>query len=172
MGAGRMRFMRGPSFTYASDTTSRSTSTCSNRSCTLAIADCSTFSTVGAMRLFVVRSVLSAAPAFWPRIRSTTSRAFCGEIRIYRASALASMVFLLCRLSHFLRSRLHRVALEGPRRRKFAQLMPHHVFGDVHRDELLAVVDRNGVPHKLGKNGGAPRPRPHHLFLIGGAEHC
>jgi len=51
-----------------------------------------TFSTVGAMRLLVVRSVVNAAPACWPRIRSTTSRAFCGEIRIYRASAFACML--------------------------------------------------------------------------------
>jgi len=55
------------------------------------MADCSTFSTVGAMRLLVVRSVVNACPAFWPRIRSTTSRAFCGEIRMYLASAFACM---------------------------------------------------------------------------------
>ncbi len=42
--------------------------------------------------------------ACWPRIRSTTSRAFCGETRIYLASALASMTILLCRLRRLLRS--------------------------------------------------------------------
>src|SRR3954453_7781463 len=92
MGAGRTRFMRGPSLTYASDTYSASTSTSSDLCCALAIADCSTFSTVGAMPLLVVRRVVSACPAFCPRIRSTTRRAFCGEIRIYLASALVDIL--------------------------------------------------------------------------------
>src|SRR3954469_20927203 len=104
------------------------------------MADCSTFSTVGAMRLLVVRSVLNAAPACLPRIRSTTRRAFCGEIRIYLASALACMTSLyisLGRLRRLLCRRLHRVTLEGPGRRKLAELVPHHILGDIHRDELL-----------------------------------
>src|ERR1700732_801534 len=105
------------------------------------MADCSPFSTVGAMRLLTVRKVVSAAPAFLPRIMSTTSRAFCGETRIYLASALAcirsSFIPLpLCRLGSLLRSGLHRVALEGPGRRKLAQLVPHHVLGDIHRNKL------------------------------------
>ena len=94
MGAGRTRFWRGPSFTYASDTTSRSTSTSSKRSFALAIAESKTLRTVGAMRLFVERSVVRAWSALWPRIRSTTSRAFCGDTLIYLASALASMFAL------------------------------------------------------------------------------
>ena len=36
----------------------------------------------------VVRNTIRAASAFRPRIRSTTSRAFCGEIRRYLPSAL------------------------------------------------------------------------------------
>src|SRR5438445_13500117 len=104
------------------------------------MADFSTFSTVGAMRLLVVRSVVIACPACWPRIRSTTSRAFCGETRMYLASALASMSLSprlrLRRLSRLLGSsrrcrRLHRVPLELPGGRKLAQLVPHHVLGDV-----------------------------------------
>src|ERR1019366_3342553 len=110
-----------------------STSTSSFRFVALAMALCSTFSTVGAIRLLVVRSVVSAAPAFWPRIRSTTRRAFCGDTRMYRASALilvlASMVPSLCRFGRLLGRRFHRVALEGPRGRKFAKLVTHHVFG-------------------------------------------
>src|SRR5947209_18975847 len=61
------------------------------------MADCNTFSTVGAIRLLVVRSVVSAAPAFWPRIRSTTRRAFWGDTRMYLASALACISILRCR---------------------------------------------------------------------------
>src|SRR5438067_7691322 len=133
--------MRGPSLTYASDTNSRSTSTSSFRFCALAIADCSTFSTVGAIRLLVVRSVVSAAPAFCPRIRSTTRRAFCGEIRMYLASALACMpsleILLLCRLRRLLRSRLHRVAFERARGRELAQLVSDHVLGDIHGNKLF-----------------------------------
>src|SRR5262249_51403409 len=122
------------------------------------MADCKTFSTVGAMRLLAARSVLRAAPACLPRIKSTTNRAFCAEIRIYLASALACMTILLCRLGRLFRRRFHRVPLERARGRKFAQLVAHHVFGDVHRDELLAVVNRNRVADEFGKNGRAARP--------------
>src|ERR1035438_4742652 len=39
-------------------------------------------------RLFVSEAYVNAAPACMPRIRSTTRRAFCGETRMYLASAL------------------------------------------------------------------------------------
>src|SRR5579864_3849579 len=176
-----MRFMRGPSCTYASETYSLSTSTSSERFCALAMADFSTFSTVGAMRLLVVFSVVIACPACWPRIKSTTSRAFCGETRMYLASALASMSLSprlrlrLRRLSRLLGSsrccrRLHRVPLELPGRRKLAQLVPHHVLGDVNRDELLAVVHGDGVPHELRQDGRAPRPGADHLLFSTGVH--
>src|ERR1039458_6274380 len=61
MGAGRTRFMRGPSWTYASEMNSLSTSRSSLRFCALAMADCSTFSTVGAMRLLTVLIPVGAA---------------------------------------------------------------------------------------------------------------
>src|SRR6478752_7043296 len=61
----------------------------------LAMAGRSTFAMDGAMRLLVARRIWIASPAFWPRIRSITSRAFCGEVRRYRASALACIVCLL-----------------------------------------------------------------------------
>src|SRR5690242_12688027 len=134
--------MRGPSFTYASETNNASTSTSSFLCCALAMADCSTFSTVGAMRLLAARSVFNAAPAFCPRIRSTTRRAFCAETRIYLASALACMpvsLFFLRRLPGLLGRGLDRVALERPGGRELAQLVPHHVLGHVHGNELLPV---------------------------------
>src|SRR5580700_5540637 len=52
------------------------------------MADSRTLRTVGAMRLLTVRNVVRAAPACLPRIMSTTRRAFCGETRMYLASAL------------------------------------------------------------------------------------
>src|SRR6476646_2761336 len=152
-----MRFIRGPSCTYASETYKRSTSTSSERFCALAMADFSTFSTVGAMRLLVVRSVVIACPACCPRIKSTTSRAFCGETRMYLASALASMFKLplaslpppsLRRFRRLLSRRrgrgFHRMPLELPRGRKFAELVPHHVLGDIHRNKFPAVMHADG----------------------------
>src|SRR6476646_9205080 len=116
------------------------------------MAERRTFSMDGAMRLLTARRMWMASPAFWPRIRSITRRAFCGEVRRYRASALACIVRLLRQFRRLLRGtrgssarrasrsrcgRLGAVTLEYPGGRKFAQLVAHHVFGDVHRDELL-----------------------------------
>src|SRR5262245_35081935 len=95
------------------------------------------------MRLLVDRRMLMAVRACWPRMRSTTSLAFCGETRIYRASARASMAVSLLLL------RLVRVTFEGSRRRELAELVPNHVFGDVHRNELLAVVDSDRVANEV-----------------------
>src|SRR5260370_17332639 len=92
MGVGLARVCRGHSLTYASDTTRLSTSTSFEAFFALAIADFSTFSTLGAMRLFTDCSIRIAEPAFCPRIKSTTSRAFCGETRTYLPSALDSIV--------------------------------------------------------------------------------
>src|SRR5579872_5737046 len=133
------------------------------------MADSNTFSTVGAMRLLVVRNVVRAAPACCPRIRSTTSRAFCAEIRMYRASALASMSLSLSRLRALFgrrRRRFHRVPFELPGRGELAQLMPHHVFRDIHLNELLAVMHRDGMANELRQNRRTPRPGLHDLFLV------
>src|SRR6266508_1612059 len=52
----------------------------------------------------------------------------------------------------------HSVALENASESEFTQLVPHRVFRDVHRDVLLAVVDRDGQPDEIRQNRGAPRP--------------
>src|SRR5438876_9279376 len=57
----------------------------------LAIALRSTFSMCLAARFGVYFSVCKASCAFCPRIRSITSRAFCGDILTCRASACASI---------------------------------------------------------------------------------
>src|SRR5207245_8432464 len=55
---------------------------------------------LGATRLFTVRSISRAASALIPRIKSTTSRAFCGDIRMYLASALiVKTLDVGCRIS-------------------------------------------------------------------------
>src|SRR5712691_8161521 len=52
----------------------------------------------------------------------------------------------------------HTMALEDARQRELPELVSHHVFRDVHRDVLLAVVDRDGQPDEIRQNRGAPRP--------------
>src|SRR5579859_1628803 len=95
MGAGRSRFHRGPSFTkqfetYSSSTSSGAPASSALRSA-LAMALRSTFSMCFAERFCVYFSVSSALCAFCPRIRSITSRAFCGDMRTCRARACASI---------------------------------------------------------------------------------
>ena len=41
------------------------------------------------------------------------------------------------------------MALKGPRGGKLAQLVSHHVLGDIHRHMLAAVVDRDGVANEI-----------------------
>src|SRR5579862_3514812 len=167
MGAARIRFMRGPSFTYASVTNNRSTSTSLWRFSALAIAERRTFSMDGEMLLLVARRIWIASPAFCPRIRSITRRAFCGEVLRYRASALASITISLRsrRLRRLLGGSLGRVSLEHPRRRKLAQLVSYHVLGNVHGDELLAVMHGQRMADEIGQNGRAARPGFHHFLL-------
>src|SRR5882762_9972919 len=57
------------------------------------------------------------------------------------------------------------VAVEGAGGSELAQLVADHVLGHEHGDELAPVVHREGVPHQVGKDGRAARPRLHHLLL-------
>src|SRR5205809_1579480 len=57
------------------------------------------------------------------------------------------------------------VGLEGAGQRELAQAVTHHVLGDVHRDELPAVVDSQGVADELWHDGGATRPGLEYLLL-------
>src|SRR5690606_38310153 len=47
---------------------------------------------------------------------------------------------------------------------ELAELVAHHLLGDEHGNMLLAVVDAEGQPHKLGQDGGAPAPHLDHLI--------
>src|SRR5882762_984778 len=66
----------------------------------------------------------------------------------------------------------HSVALEDARQRELPELVSHHVFRDVHRDVLLAVVDRDGQPDEIRENRGAPRPGLDRAFFVRGARHA
>src|SRR5258708_30518473 len=95
IGAGRKRFQRVPSltkqlFTNSSSTSSGAPASSALRSA-LAMALRKTFSMCLAARFGVKRSVCSAACALCPRIKSITSRAFCGDMRTCRARACASI---------------------------------------------------------------------------------
>src|SRR6267378_4813158 len=196
MGAGRSRFQRGPSFTKQFATNSSSTSSGAPASSALrsafAIALRSTFSMCLAARFCVYFSVCSASCAFAPRIKSITSRAFCGDIRTCRASACASIdpvcvctsaialclrrcgcccrwccaASWWCHARGFLERHPHAVALERTRRRKFSQLVPDHLLGHIHGNEFLSVVHGDGVPDHFRHNRRAPRPRFNHFLFV------
>src|SRR3954470_18296422 len=57
------------------------------------------------------------------------------------------------------------VPLEGARRGELAELVAHHLLGEVHGDELVAVVHRQRVADELGGDGGAARPGLGHALL-------
>src|ERR1051326_1379514 len=116
------------------------------------MAERSTFSIWLATRFFVNRKMLMAAPAFLPRMRSITRRAFWGDTRMYLAVARASIVspdseLRLCSArgaslrggsrpwsgsgSHarcLLRRHFHTVTFERPGRRELSQLVAHHIL--------------------------------------------
>jgi hypothetical protein len=69
---------------------------------------------------------------------------------------------------YFLDFFVRRVTLEGAREGEFAQLVAHHLVGDVDRHVLLAVVHGNGQADELGQNHGAARPGLDRLLVLGG----
>ena len=62
--------------------------------------------------------------------------------------------------------RLRRVALEGAGRRKFAELVAHHVFRAIDRNELAAVVHGDRVADHVGVNGRPARPGLDDLLFV------
>ena len=57
------------------------------------------------------------------------------------------------------------MTVKDPGGRKFTQLVAHHVFGDEHGNELLAVMHRYGQTQKIRNNGGATRPGLDHAVI-------
>src|SRR5215467_7247375 len=96
MGAGRIRFKRGPSLMKQVSTKRLSTSRFSSFCVALATADFTTFSISRVdLGLFVNFRVMSASLTLFPRIKSTTNRAFCGDMRMNLLVALLTMINLL-----------------------------------------------------------------------------
>src|SRR4029453_11213765 len=95
MGAGRIRLRRGPSLMKHASTNRLSTSTFSFFCVAFATADLTTFSISRVdFGLFVNFRVIRASFTFFPRLRSTASRAFCGDMRMNRLVALLTIVNL------------------------------------------------------------------------------
>ena len=57
-----------------------------------------------------------------------------------------------------LRLFVRRVTVEGARRRKFAELMPDHVFADIDRNMLVPVVNAESQADELRQDRGAAAP--------------
>src|SRR3989442_13703186 len=129
-----------------------------------ATAERRTFSTIGAAARGVYWSVASASPTDFPRIWSSTSRAFRADTGTKRARASVRTALRLPRGRG--RSLLSRaVRLERAGHRELTQPVTDHVLRDVDRDELLAVVDGERVADELRRDRRAARPRLQHLLL-------
>ena len=59
------------------------------------------------------------------------------------------------------------MAPEGTGGGEFAQLVSHHILGDIHRHMLAAVVNGEGVPDKIRKNRGGAAPGFQDALLAG-----
>src|SRR5271169_2928929 len=125
-----------------------------------AIADSSTRLMILAPFFGLNVSTLSALSTGRPRIWSATSRPFWADRRTPRRIALVSMPASLFPRPRRGRDHLlvRRVSLERAGQSEFAKLVPDHVFGDVHRNMLLAIVDGDGQPHEIRRNRRASRP--------------
>src|SRR3989441_961260 len=127
----------------------------------LATAERRTFSTIRAAARGVYWSVASASPTDFPRIWSSTSRAFRADTRTKRARASVRTTLRLPRRRR--RSLLGRaVRLERAGHRELAQPVADHVLGDIDRDELLAVVPAHrvvaGVHHRAAHRRAKAEP--------------
>ena len=58
------------------------------------------------------------------------------------------------------------MAFERPRVRKFPQLVTYHILRNIDRYVLLAVMDSDGQPNKIGQNRRAARPGFDWTFVI------
>src|SRR5436190_18768515 len=63
------------------------------------------------------------------------------------------------------RGRTLTVAAEDPRGHELAELVPHHVLGDVDGQELVAVVHGQRMADELRQNRATARPGLEHALL-------
>src|SRR2546428_7743336 len=128
MGAGRIRFNRGPSLMKHRSTNRLSASMFSSFCVALATADLTTFSISRvAFGLFVTFNVMSASFTFLPRIKSIVSRVFWGDMRMNLLVALLTIINSLSvmlvleqerhRRPHRPALRLHLVSADPPAQR-------------------------------------------------------
>src|SRR5699024_2301406 len=165
---GRNRLRVGPSSTSAWAIPRSSSSNRSEASSALnrafATAEPMTLEIVFAAACGANSTCVSASLAPFPRMVSTTRRAFMGVTRTYRACALASIVFLPSYCSEWTASAATTltvvliVSAEGPRRSEFAEFVADHRLGDVHRDVLAAIVDGERVAEEVRGDHRTTRP--------------
>src|SRR5438105_1432200 len=121
------------------------------------------------MRRWEKVSSANAEAALLPRIVWATRLSLRGLVRKPRRQACASVSsrrrgaagLPICSASP--RPLVAGVAVEGPGRSKLSELVPDHVLGHEHRNEFVAIIDAEGEPDELGKNGGSARPGPDDL---------
>src|SRR5690625_4138546 len=98
------------------------------------------------------RSRLTARSAGRPRTWSATRRAFCGEMRAVRRTALASIVISLPGLP------VAAVTLERAGQGELTELVADHVLVDQHRDVVAAVMHGDRVALHFRQDHRAARP--------------
>jgi hypothetical protein len=119
---------------------------------------------VPAMRLRENSRSASALSTFLPRIIAATRFSFCGLTYEWCGEPpCASLSLSLRGLSacpcYFLFAFLSAaVTVIGPGRRELAELVADHLFRDVHRNMLVAVVDAEGEADELRQDRGAAAP--------------
>src|SRR6185436_15436550 len=131
----------------------------------LAMADSSTFLTMTAPFFWVKFRMLRAWSTFLPRTRSATRRPLSTDKRTPRRTARVSAMVLTLLLHDFF---VGGVTLEGARQGEFAQLVAHHLVGDIDRHVLLAVVHGDRQPDEIGQDHGAARPGLDRLLVLRG----
>src|ERR1700712_5494026 len=120
----------------------------------------SAFLMMAAAFFCVNSSVLSARPAFLPRIRSARSRPLSADSRTPRTIALVSIV--LSSLGFL----VGRVTLERAGHREFAELVADHLVAHVHGNVLLAVVHGDRQSDEIGQDRRAARPGLDGLLVL------
>src|SRR5215207_9603853 len=125
------------------------------------------------MRRWLNSSSLRARCTFRPRIEAATRFSLRALVRTLQTLAMASWpvrrrAFACLLILLPLGLLVGRVAREEAGGRELAQLHADHVFGDEHRDVLLAVVDAERQAHELGHDRRAARPGLDHVLAAGG----
>src|SRR3569832_688360 len=117
-----------------------------------AIADSTTFFTIHAAFFGENVRTFSALSTGKPRIWSATRRVFCAEMRAPRRIAFTSIMSPL-----FLSLLVGCMTLERTGQCELAKLVADHVFRDVHRNVLTAVVNGDRQPDEVREDRRATR---------------